>query len=156
MVKPDVQAELEEFTCIMYGEPRETSVNTVRNKMIMKMVGDDLNPSSKSKVDLVKLPPCQNSLIPHVQRANYRVCCYKRANVPIFDKPKAYDKDCGWTKTDEGVIEPLWSNGPILPPSLVDLLVSTQTEVERSADVDEVESDELDFDDMLDYLNDDD
>ena len=33
--------ELEAFTCIMYGEPREKSVNLVRLEMLKKMVGED-------------------------------------------------------------------------------------------------------------------
>ena len=32
-IKPDIQQQLEQFTCIMYGEARETSVNAVHAKM---------------------------------------------------------------------------------------------------------------------------
>ena len=45
-------------------------------------------------------------------------------------------------------MEPVWSNGPILPPSLIDLLEKTAEEME---DEDEEEQ-EIDYDD----LNDDD
>ena len=40
---------------------------------------------SKSKVDLERLPPPKVCLIPHVQRANYRVACYKRADEAIIE-----------------------------------------------------------------------
>ena len=44
-------------------------------------------------------------------------------------------------------MEPVWSIGPILPPSLIDLLKKTDCEDEQ----DEEEPDEeIDYDDMLD------
>ena len=70
-VKPEVQEQLEQFTCIMYGHARETSVNSVRTKMLRKMVGEDKK-LTKSKVDLSRIPPCSDSLLPHIQRVNYR------------------------------------------------------------------------------------
>ena len=148
VVSSEVHEQLEKFTCLMYGEARETAVDTVRAKMIKKMVGDDLTPSCRSKVDLAKLPPCQSSLIPHVQRVNYRVAGYKRADVSIFEKPKAYEEGCGWNKDAEGLIEPLWSVAQILPQSLVDLLSEVPTEEEE-------ESRDLDYEDLLDYVIDD-
>ena len=50
------------------------------------------------------------------------MCLYKRADIPILEKPKPYDPEQGWMKTDEGVLKPLWSSDPVLPESLVDLL----------------------------------
>ena len=35
-VKPEVMADLEAFTCLMYGQARETSVDVVRGKMLKK------------------------------------------------------------------------------------------------------------------------
>jgi hypothetical protein len=40
-VKPEVTDEVEAFTCLMYGQPRETSVETVCAKMLTKMDGED-------------------------------------------------------------------------------------------------------------------
>ena len=77
---------------------------------------------------MVRLPPCQDSLIPHVQRVNHRVACYRRAAEPIYECPKPHDKGQGWLKTDEGVVEPVLLIGPILPPSLIDLLDTQDTE----------------------------
>ena len=121
---PDVmQKEIEAFTCLMYGYSQIQSVDAVRAKMLRKMVGADEVLSLHSKVDLERLPPPEVCLIPHVQRCNYRVACYKRADQPIFERPKPYDQGMGWEKTvNKGELEPIWSVGPILPPSLIEIL----------------------------------
>lgn len=90
-----MQEQLEIFTCMMYNHARDTSVNLVRSKMLKKIVGEDETLSSKSRVDFARLPPCQDSLIPHIQRVNYRVACYKRAAEPIFWRPKPYNEGQG-------------------------------------------------------------
>ena len=59
---------------------------------------------------------------------NHRVALYKRADKAIVDKPNPYDQNQGWARTDEGVLEPVWSCGPILPSSLVDLLCNVVAE----------------------------
>ena len=85
------------------------------------MVGGDDKLTTKSKVDLARLPPCYSALKPHIQHVNHRVALYKRADEAIVEKPKPYDEGQGWLKT-EGVLKPVWSCGPVLPTSLVDLL----------------------------------
>ena len=60
---------------------------------------------------------------------------------------KPYDAGQGREKTEEGILEPVWSCGPILLPSLIDLLEKT---------ADEVEDEEVDQDiDYKELLNDD-
>ena len=54
-------------------------------------------------------------------------------------------------KNAEGLIEPLWSVAPILPPSLVELL----SEVPMEEEEEEEESRDLDYEDLLDYVIDD-
>ncbi|KAI9525160.1 hypothetical protein NQZ68_009359 [Dissostichus eleginoides] len=106
MVTDELQEEMECFTCIMYGQARMTSVDTVRVKMMRKMVGADKVLDSKSKVDLERLPPP-------------KVCM-------------------GWEKTgEEEVLEPVWAIGPILPPSLVEVLAQ-RAESEEHAALDKV------------------
>ena len=58
----DVMQSVEEFVCVMYGFVREKSVNSVRFKMLKKMVGEDQTLTAKSKVDLGRLPPCRDSM----------------------------------------------------------------------------------------------
>ena len=108
-----------------YGHAREKSVNTVRSAMLKKMVGKNEVLTSKSKVDLSRLPPCRDSLVPRIGRVNYRLTNYKRAHKSIFWRLNPYDSGQGWEKTEKGVLEPVWSSGLVLPPSLVDLLQKT-------------------------------
>ncbi len=106
-VKQEVHQALEQFTSLMYDHLRETSVNIVRANMLRKMVGDDEKLTTKSKVDLAQIPPCQDSLIPHVQLVNYRVACYKRTHLPTYQRPQPYDIGYVWEKSAAGIVEPL-------------------------------------------------
>ena len=45
----------------MYGYPRETRLNEVRALMLKKMVGEDERITTKSKVELYRLPPRADS-----------------------------------------------------------------------------------------------
>ena len=150
----------------MYGYAKMRSVDAVRAKILLKMVGEDKVLSLDSKVDLERLPPPKVSLIPHVQRCNYRVACYKRADQPILEKPNPYDEGMGWKKTHNTVLEPIWSIGPILPPSLIEILVQRE-ETEKALrniesesvmkedryyehdDDEEMEIQEIDFEDIV-------
>ena len=49
---------------------------------------------------------------------------------------------------DEGALEPLWSCAPIMPTSLVDLLVSCEREVEKENEDEEM--DDIDLDGFID------
>ena len=77
-VKLHVFKHLEQFTCLMYNQRRASSVDVVRAKLLRKMVGEDNKLTSKSKVDLARLPPCYSALRPHIQRVNHRVALYKK------------------------------------------------------------------------------
>ena len=63
-INENVYKEFEAFTCTMYGYARETSINAVRSKRLRKMVGEDKALDIESKIDLARLPPCQDSLAP--------------------------------------------------------------------------------------------
>ena len=153
-VVPKTVDELESFTCPMYGHPRDTSVNEVRGKLLKKMVGEDHSLNSKSKVDLVRLPPCQDSLIPHIQRVNHRVACYKRAVDSLWECPRPYDEGQGWQKTEDGMLEPIWSIGPILPESLIDLLDDdgNQADCNQDTDVEDVDI-ELEYNEDVGFMD---
>ena len=103
---------------------------------------DDLEVKSPEE-----LPPCRDNLVPHIERVNHRLANYKRADKPLFWRPKPYDPGQGWEKTEEGILEPVWSCGPILPPSLIDLLEKTAEEVEEG---EEEEEHEIDYDELFD------
>ena len=136
-----ILADLEEFTCLMFGYQQEKSINTVRSKMIKQMAGENTKLSSKSKVDFSKHPPCRDNFLPLCYRVNHRLAIYKRADQPSFTRPKPYSDKQGWLKDGES-IEPLWSCGTILPASLIDLVETTTKEI------DEVVQDEVDLEDV--------
>lgn len=135
-VNAEVLNEVEHFTCLMYGVVRESSVDNARVKLLQKMVGQGEKLTSKSKVDLGRLPPCQSALRKHIQRVNHRVAIFKHAHQPIIEKPKPYE-DQGWMKTADGVVEPVWYSSPALPTALVDILATTNDD-----DSDEAEDEE--------------
>lgn len=125
-------------------------MNHLRLQLLRKVVGEDEHLTSKSKVDLSRLRPCYSAFVPHLQRVNHRVALFKRAHVSILEKPEPFEVGQGWTKTEEGTLEPIWSSGPILPASLVDLLDSTNPDEEQSDD-----NEDGYFDDFSDSDNDD-
>ena len=112
------------------------------------MVGENEKLTSKSKVDLARLPPCKSALKPHVNHVNHRMCLYKRADIPILEKLKPYDQGQGWMRTNEGVLEPLQSSVRVLPESLVDLMgpVEEQLDGEQKEDDYDLEFDQFDLD----------
>ena len=136
----------------MYGYAREKSLNTVRSLMLKKMVGEDAGLTAKSKVDLSRLPPCRDNLVPCIQWVNHCLACYKRAGQAIFWRPKLHDPGQGWEKNDSGSLEPIWSSSPILSPSLVDLIEPSSKE---ESDVKEETYQELDFSEIFDCDEDD-
>ena len=103
----------------MYGYPRLSSVDLVRTAMIKNMVGDGSAITHSSKIDLSRLPPCRRSLLPHITRVNYRGAQWKHSDVNIVDLPTPTEH--GW-QINQGILEPVWSEGPVLPLRLVDLL----------------------------------
>ena len=143
-VNADVLKEVEKFTCLMYGQSRETSVDGARVKLLRKMVGDGEKLTSKSKVDLGRLPPGYSALKPYVQRVNHRVALCKRAHQAIVEKPKPYEEGEGWLRNDSNnMLEPIWSCGGILPTALVDILETTANE--DNGDDDEIGEEDDDY-----------
>ena len=61
-LKSHVLKQLAEFTCLVYGQNRESSMDGLRAKPVRKIVDEDENLTSKSKVDLTRLPPCHSAL----------------------------------------------------------------------------------------------
>ena len=121
--------------------------------MLKKMVGVDAQLLSKSKVDVARLPPARDNLIPHIWCVNHRLATYKRADQAIVELPKPHEDEQGLEKTSDESLVPLWSCGPILPPSLVDLIPDTAQELDDTADDDEQD---IDYDELFEYDDSDD
>ena len=64
-----------------------------------------------------------------------------------MEKPNPYDDGQGWIKTEDGVLETVWSCDAALPNSLVDLMDTGDREEEEEEE-DETRKDEFDFDDF--------
>ena len=58
-VKPHVLKQ-EQLTSLVYGQNREFSMAVVPTKSLRKMAGEGVKPTSKSKVDVVRLSPCHS------------------------------------------------------------------------------------------------
>ena len=75
------------------------------------MIDEPEQLSSKSNVDLSKLPLCHDNLLPHMYRVNHRLACYKRAHQAVFDHSRPHHDQQGWERLEDGTLEPLWSTG---------------------------------------------
>ncbi|KAK2164989.1 hypothetical protein NP493_1387g00044 [Ridgeia piscesae] len=106
-------------------------MDDLRAKLLRKIVGEDEKFTSKSKIDLVRLPPCHSALKPHLQRLNHCVALYKHSDESILEQPNPYDDGQGWVRTEDGVLELVWSCGAALQNSLVDLLDTGDREEEE-------------------------
>ena len=136
-LKYNVQKQLEEFTCLMYGQNRESSKDGLRAKLLRNIVVEDEKLTFKSKIDLVRLPPCHRALKPQLQRLNHHVTLYKRADESILEKCKPYDDGQWWIRTEDGLLEPVWSCGAALSNSLVNLLDTGDHEEEKDEEENE-------------------
>ena len=95
--------------------------------MLKKMIGSNERLTSQFKVDLSRLPPCRDCLIPHIQRVNHQLVLVQRANLPTQWSLKPYDLEYGWQKVNN-VLEQEWSCGAVLLPSFVDIMANIQQE----------------------------
>lgn len=139
-VEREIYTGLEKFTCHLYGLPRFNKVNKARLFKLKSMCGNKNKISSKCKSDLHRLPPCKRSLYPHIKRVNYQTGRLKRSHIKIPDIP-CPAPDHGWVRSEDGLLEPEWTHGDILPQQIVDIVkpVGADTE-EDSEDSSEVES----------------
>ena len=60
-LKIHVLKQLEEFTCLMYGQNRESSMDSLRAKPLRKIVTEHVKLTSKYKVVRARLPPCHSA-----------------------------------------------------------------------------------------------
>ena len=115
----------------LYGQTRESSMDGLRAKLLRKIVVEDEKLASQFKIDLVRFPPCHSALKPYLQRLNHHVALYKHADEAILAKLKPYHDGQGWIRTEDGVLQLVWSSGAVLPNSLVNLLDSGDLEKEK-------------------------
>ena len=144
-ISDDTVQQLEELTCALYGKSRFSDIDEVRHVIIKskcKENSDMISPSAH--LELLSLPPCRKTLVQHIRRCNYQVAIWKRAHIAKVVPPSPTEGH-GW-RYDGNRLEPLWCEGDVLPPRLVDVLVQNE---------DEQSDDEIEMD-IEDSLSDDD
>ena len=107
--------------------------------MLKKMGVEGEKITNSSKVDLSKLSPCYNALVPHIKRVNYRVAQWKLAEQHMPDIPSPLEH--GWFHSED-FLEPHWCEGAILPTQLIDILETGEV-AEDESDVEGEEMEEL-------------
>ena len=125
--------ELEKFVCALYGLPRFSKVNKARAFKLKAMCGNKKTISRKHRVDLYRLPPCKNSLKPHVDRVIFQLKRLKLSNVKKPDIPNPAP-DHGWIVSESGHLEPKWTDGDILPQQMVDILAAQNNDADSESD----------------------
>ena len=104
--------DLQQFTCEMYAPSSNTAqVNKLRYELFC---------AKRGEADSSQLPPCEDSLRMHSQRANYQAAIWRRSlqcapNVP-------HPKDHGWTVNKDGQLEINWICGLPAPLAVLELL----------------------------------
>ena len=132
-VPEDLFADLEAFTCAIYGKDRHKSVDEVRNINIRAKCMSSTNTfDPKRNVDISMLPPCQKSLQQHIRRVNYQVGIWKAAHISRPSIPDASDNH-GW-HVAEGVLQPKQFEADFIPQQLAEILVHEVTEDDESED----------------------
>lgn len=143
-VGEDLLSELEQYTCAMYGNSRFTSVDELR-LFKLKEKCDGKPATAMRNMDMGTLPPCRKCLVQHVRRVNYQVAVWKSSHIAKPNIPQASERH-GWTRVD-GVLEPLWIEGQVLPQRLADILQDT---MDVNSDEEEEEESDDEVEDALD------
>ncbi|GFS20342.1 DNA damage-inducible protein DIN7 [Elysia marginata] len=117
---PDKQ-KLEAFVCQLYGKPFHTSVNKVRYDEVRQCFRVKKGILSNSQgVDLSHMPPCQDVLMLHTQRANFQTQIWRASSSNFPDLPKPEDN--GWQFSPSGEFEVKWFSKDFIPKELQDIL----------------------------------
>ena len=121
-VTQQVQRDVKEFICALYGYLDQIDVNSVRYIMYQEKSapkeGDDPFDKFKS-VNPSTMPPCQRSLLNKVKRVNFAASMQKQACTccPVTYSPV----ENGWCLTGEKH-HLNWHDGAQVPQSLSDVL----------------------------------
>ena len=132
-VSSSLVSGLEEFTCAVYGRKRFSGVDKLRYELIKeKCSSKDGSIKLHKNVDLSVLPPCSRVFIHQIHRANYQMCIWRNAHIPIHDVPSPADGH-GWKQID-GHLKPLWFEGDFVPQVVVDTVTDDNQDLSDSDD----------------------
>ena len=132
--------ELEEFTCALYEKPGSKNIDKVKYILLKKKCKstDDKIKLTKN-IDFSKLPPCKKVLHQHINRVNYQIRIWRLAHIHNPDIPDPNETH-GWILID-GILEPFWCTGNILPDPVADLLDDTMQDEDGSDESDDDDDD---------------
>ena len=74
-----------------------------------------------NNVDLSVLSPCPCVFLQHIRRANYQMCIWRDAYIPLLDVLSPVDGH-GWQLVS-GHLEPLWIDGDVVTQVVVDSVI---------------------------------
>ena len=95
----------------MHSSSKTTKVNVLRHEMFL---------TKRGEVDSSTLPPCEDSLQQHIQRANYQAGVWQRS---LQRNPDVPEPTChGWVRTDVGSLKIDWMHGHAAPDAVLELL----------------------------------
>ena len=84
---------------------------------------------------MARLPPCKKNLYPHTRRTNYTVAVWKRAHINKPEIPSPSESH-GWIlNQNTSILEPIWSDGDILPQQLIDILQAMDSDDESDEEI---------------------
>ena len=110
-ITDDQRNRLEQFTCELYGE-KKNSINEVRYSLYCKKDGI---------IGSEKLPPCANSLYFHMKRACYQTRLWRLSLDGVYVVPQPYNS-YGWELNDNYVLKVVWFDCKVAPDQCMDLL----------------------------------
>ena len=119
MLEENNMKNIEQFFCYVYGYPKMKEINALRLYLFKKRCESSGRIDPKKNVDISSLPACSSSLRQHMKRTNYQVRIWKMPMENYHEIPDPTDH--GWTIGLDG-LEPLWSEKPILPTNMIDML----------------------------------
>jgi len=101
----------EAHTCQLYCQEDWSDINRLRYKLFIAKSGATSSP-----------PPCKESLIKHVKRANYVARIWKSATEASIDAPPPINH--GWTlENDEADYSIKWHSGVLAPDDVLQTVV---------------------------------
>ncbi|GFO06116.1 hypothetical protein PoB_003262100 [Plakobranchus ocellatus] len=139
----------ETFVCQLYGKPSHTSVDKVRQCF----KGKKGLLSNSEGVDLSQMPPCQDVLMLHTQRANFQTKIWRASSPNLPDLPKPENN--WWHLSSPGRLEIKWFSKDFILKELQDKppdTLGTDDALEKELQDDDLSSHEEDISDTDDEL----
>ena len=97
--------QAERAICILYSGTQYTSTNDVRNSKW-----------NRTTKDITKLPPCHDSAVLHLRRANYQAAIWRRCLLADMNTPSPHGH--GWTVSGKE-ISIVWMTQPRAPDMIL-------------------------------------